>query len=72
MEPFDLATLKAKARFTVLPPYLERQGYAPVETTHPCLYTQAKPCKEIYPDDTDHWCGYCSNQAHAAVSPPDP
>lgn len=37
----------------------------PIETTAPCLYTQVRPCKEEYPDDPDHWCGFCSRTHEA-------
>ena len=60
------------ARFTVLPPYLERQGRAPIETTHPCLYTQTRPCRELYPTEPDHWCGYCAGTHRAAPILPVP
>lgn len=58
--------MNEKARYTTQPPCDVRDGIAPVEQTHPCLYTQVKPCKEIYPENRDRWCGYCLG-THEAV-----
>jgi hypothetical protein len=44
---------------SVHPPMLSRRGLPPVETTHSCIYTQTKPCRELY-TDPDMWCGYCA------------
>jgi hypothetical protein len=30
-----------------------------VVTTAPCLYTQVNTCRQNYPDEPDHWCGFC-------------
>jgi hypothetical protein len=53
------AAVSPQARWTVQPP-CDVGRVAPVETHAPCLYCHVKPCKEIYPTDTDRWCGYCS------------
>jgi hypothetical protein len=54
------------ARYTVQPPAWAQRGEPPVETTHPCLYTQVRPCKQEHPTDEDRWCGYCRG-THDAV-----
>jgi hypothetical protein len=46
------------ARFRLNVPYRRQDGLPPIETTHNCLYTQAKPCKELS-DDPYQWCGFC-------------
>jgi hypothetical protein len=46
------------ARFRLNVPYRREDGLPPIETTHNCLYTQAKPCKELS-DDPNQWCGFC-------------
>jgi hypothetical protein len=51
-----------------------RRGIPPVECHSRCLYTQVRTCKQIYPDDTDMWCGFCSetNLIPANESPSEP
>jgi hypothetical protein len=44
------------ARYTVQPPSASRA----IETHQACLYTHVRTCREDWPDDKDHWCGYCS------------
>jgi hypothetical protein len=54
-----LSRRSPQPRFTVHPPAWREHGWPPAETTHPCLYTHVRPCKEDWPDDCDQWCGYC-------------
>ncbi len=67
----EAAAQQERAHFWLQTPSHERDGIAPVETSHHCLYTQVKPCKEIY-TDPDFWCGFCSetNLIPAASHPP--
>jgi hypothetical protein len=53
------------ARFTVQTPWKREDGFAPVETHAPCLYTQVKTCREIYPDQPEMQCQFCLGNAHA-------
>lgn len=64
MNQIDQVTRPA-ARFTVQPPAWARLGIKAVKTTHPCLYTHVRPCKEDWPDDSEMWCGYCTGTAQA-------
>jgi len=58
----------ATARFTVQPPAWQQDGIPPAETTHACLYTHVRPCKEDHPTDTDQWCGYCRGTCAGLVT----
>jgi len=56
------------ARFTVQPPAWKQDGIPPAETTHACLYTHVRPCKEDHPTNTDQWCGYCRGTGAGLVT----
>jgi hypothetical protein len=45
--------------FLLQTPAHARQGIPPVECRYHCLYTQVKPCRDIY-SDPEFWCGFCS------------